>query len=92
MNTNTILPSGPELQVSRSTPGGSTGCQHSSCIPSLAPSLLPPSSLGCLCPHRFLLVLPLPGTCAETAGKQREPVKATVKLNQESQIKYLTSE
>lgn len=42
-------------------------------------------------PCRFPFALPLPHTCAETAGKQRDPVKATVKLNQERQIKYLTS-
>lgn len=53
VSTNTIPPSGPELQVFRSNLGGSTGCQCSPCIPSLAPSLLPPSSWaaeGCLVP------------------------------------------
>lgn len=39
-------PAGPELYVSRSTPGGSAGCQSSSGIPGLTPSPLSPSSWG----------------------------------------------
>lgn len=88
-------PTGPELYVSRSTPGGSMGCQPSPCIPSLTPS--PPSSqlVGGQAlprdPQQSPFALPLTRPCVETAGKQHDPVKATVKLNQKSQIKYLTS-
>lgn len=44
--TNASPLASPELYISRSTPGGGTGCQPSPCIPGLVPSPLPPSSWG----------------------------------------------
>jgi len=83
------------LPPSCTSAGGGTGCPSLSCIPGLAPSPRPPSSCGagrCPVPPAESPSPSLsPTTSAETAGKQREPVKATVKLNQNSQIKYLTS-